>query len=106
MSRRELLKIPGAAAIAAVLPAIDPHAMARPKDPFRFCLNTSTISGQKPGLKGMIEIAGSAGYDGMELWINDIRDYLKQGNSIQSLASLLSSRGWLRKDLSALRRGW
>src|SRR4030095_101470 len=93
MSRRELLKIPGAAAVAAVLPAIDPLTTATPKDAFRFCLNTSTISGQKPGLKGMIEIAGAAGYDGMELWINDIRDYLKQGNSVQSLASLLSSKG-------------
>jgi len=99
MSRRELLKIPGAAAVAAVLPAIDPFVPPTPKDSFRFCLNTSTISGQKPGLKGMIEIAGAAGYDGMELWINDIRDYLKQGNSVQSLASLLSSKGLVAENL-------
>ena len=99
MSRRELLKIPGVAAVAAVFPAIDPVTQGRPKDPFRFCLNTSTISGQKPGLKGMIEIAADAGYDGMELWINDIRDYLKQGNSIQSLTSLLSSKGLIAENL-------
>jgi sugar phosphate isomerase/epimerase len=99
MSRRELLKIPGAAAVAAVMPAIDPLITSNPKDAFRFCLNTSTISGQKPGIKGMIEIAGAAGYDGMELWINDIRDYLKQGNSVQSLASLLSSKGLVAENL-------
>ncbi len=99
ISRRDLLKIPAAAAVAAVLPAIDTLALTNPKDSFRFCLNTSTISGQKPGLKGMIEIAGAAGYDGMELWINDIRDYLKQGNSVQSLASLLSSKGLIAENL-------
>jgi sugar phosphate isomerase/epimerase len=99
ISRRELLKIPGAAAMAAVLPAVDTLALTNPKGSFRFCLNTSTISGQKPGLKGMIEIAGAAGYDGMELWINDIREYLKQGNSIQSLASLLSSKGLIAENL-------
>jgi 2-keto-myo-inositol isomerase len=99
LSRRELLKIPGAAAVAAMLPGINTVRYTRPEGPFRFCLNTSTISGQKPGLRGMIEIAGKAGYDGMELWINDIRDYLKQGNSIQSLASLLSSNNVVAEDL-------
>ena len=99
ISRRELLKIPGIAAVATVLPGIEAIASSGAQDPFRFCLNTSTISGQKPGLKGMIEIAGKAGYDGMELWINDIRDYLKQGNSLQSLASLLSSNGVVAESL-------
>jgi hypothetical protein len=81
MSRRDLLKIPGAAAVAAVLPAIESHKTANPKRCISFLFNKVPISGPKPGLKGMIEIAGAAGSDGMELWINDIRDYLKQGNS-------------------------
>jgi len=99
LSRRELLKIPGAAALAVMLPGINTIASKNAEGPFRFCLNTSTISGQKPGLAGMIEIAGKAGYDGMELWINDIRDYLKQSNSLQSLAALLSSKGLVAEGL-------
>jgi len=99
LSRRELLKIPGAAAVAVILPGINSIASAKAEGPFRFCLNTSTISGQKPGLPGMIDIAAKAGYDGMELWINDIKDYVKQGNSIQSLAALLSSKGLVAESL-------
>jgi sugar phosphate isomerase/epimerase len=99
LSRRELLKIPGAAAVAVLLPGINTIASRKSEGPFRFCLNTSTISGQKPGLPGMIDIAGKAGYDGMELWINDIRDYVKQGNSLQSLAALLSSKGLVAEGL-------
>ncbi len=67
-------------------------ANTRPRGPFRFCLNTSTIRGQNLALPAVIEIAAKAGYDGMELWVNDIKDYLKQGNSIQSLAGLMAEK--------------
>lgn len=93
MNRRDLVKLSGAAAAAVLLPAINKGAVTISKGPFRFCLNTSTISGQKPGLLHAVEIAARAGYDGMELWINDIKDYLKQGNSIQSLAKFISAKG-------------
>lgn len=92
LNRRELLKLSGAATVAAFLPDISMAADTRPQGPFRFCLNTSTISGQKLALNAVIEIAAKAGYDGMELWVNDIKDYLKQGNSIQSLARLISEK--------------
>src|SRR5688572_25050610 len=93
MHRRYLLKLCGSAAAATMLPAINKAGVATEKGPFRFCLNTSTIMGQKPGLLRAIEIAAKTGYDGMELWINDIKDYLKQGNSIQSLAKFISTKG-------------
>lgn len=93
MNRRALLKISGAAAVATIIPgSILRSAATPPKGPFRFCLNTSTISGQKPGLTGYIDIAARAGYDGVELWINDIQDYLQKGNTIQSLAAYMAAR--------------
>ena len=92
INRRELLKLSVAAAVAAFLPGISMAAVTRPQGPFRFCLNTSTIRGQNLALSAVIEIAAKAGYDGMELWVNDIKDYLKQGNSIQSLARLISEK--------------
>ena len=54
--------------------------------------------GQKPGLLHSIEIASEAGYDGMELWVNDIKDYLSKGNSIQSLAAFIKAKGLIVED--------
>lgn len=94
LNRRELLKLSGAASLVSLLPSsiIRAAAPASSKGPFRFCINTSTISGQQPGLIKYIEIASKAGYDGMELWINDIKDYLAKGNTVQSLAALIKAK--------------
>lgn len=92
LNRRELLKRTGAIALTPLLPGAARASINQPKGNFRFCLNTSTISGQKPGLTGMIDIAAKAGYDGLELWINDIREYLKKGNSIRQLRGFISER--------------
>lgn len=105
LNRRDLLRLSGVAAAAALLPGTAKATVAFPKGPFRFCLNTSTIRGQNPGLLNSIEIAAKAGYDGMELWINDIKDYLKQGNSIQSLAKFISSKGIVVENLISF-TGW
>jgi sugar phosphate isomerase/epimerase len=91
-NRRDLLKLSAVLTAGAFIPSPAKVTAAAPKGPFRFCLNTSTISGQNPGLLHAIEIAAEAGYDGIELWINDIKEYLKHGNSIQSLASFLSPK--------------
>ena len=56
---------------------------------FKYCLNTSTISGQKPGVEKYIDIAARAGYDYIELWISDINAYLKNGGTLPSLKKLL-----------------
>ena len=90
LNRRELLKLSGAATVAALFPGIGITRDTTAKSLFRFCLNTSTIRGQSPGLLPTIEIAAKAGYDGLELWVNDIKDYLKQGNSIETLAKFIS----------------
>jgi len=98
LKRRELLKLSGAAALASFLPGIVKGTDSSAKGPFRFCLNTSTISGQKPGLLQYIEIAAKAGYDGLELWVNDIKEYLKQGNSIVTLSKLIKDKGLVVED--------
>lgn len=93
LNRRDLLKLSATLASGAMIPNIGKAAAAASsKAPFRFCLNTSTIRGQNPGLRRAIEIAATAGYDGMELWINDIKAYLEQGNATSSLAAFLRSK--------------
>ena len=93
LNRRELLKLSGTGVMATFIPAFYTRETAASKGAFRFCLNTSTISGQKPGLLKSIDIAAKAGYDGVELWVNDIKEYLSQGNSLQSLNAFIKSRG-------------
>lgn len=92
LSRRNLFKFTGSTALGSLLPSFikaNNHPVA--KKNFRFCLNTSTISGQKPGLLRSLEIASAAGYDGVELWVNNIREYLKQGNHINDLSRFISN---------------
>lgn len=92
LKRRDLIKLTSITAIGGFLPSAFLHANEKQgTGPFRFCLNTSTIMGQKPGLLKSLDIASAAGYDGVELWINDIREYLKT-NSIESLAKHIKSK--------------
>src|SRR4051812_42441140 len=98
LNRRELFKLSGLAVITTLIPVSWTSAAATSKGPFRFCLNTSTIKGQKPGLLKSIDIAAKAGYDGVELWVNDIKEYLNQGNSLQSLNSFIKAHGLVVED--------
>jgi len=81
----------GSAALSFPLKSI---ARAEPKkSPFRFCLNTSTISGQKPNLKKQVEIASKAGYDGIEVWVRDVQAALKDGATASEIKSFIDNHG-------------
>ena len=56
---------------------------------FKYCLNTSTIREHKLGLIANLEIASKAGYDGVELCLKDIYQYLEKGGSISELKNEL-----------------
>jgi len=92
LNRKDMLRLTGITAAAAVLPVSFTNAAPVAAGPFRFCLNTSTIMGQKPGLLRMLEIAAIAGYDGVELWIRDIQEWLAQGNTIEHLATFIRAK--------------
>ena len=89
LKRSQFLKLSGVIAASATLPDMGSGIIG----PFRFCLNTSTISGQRRGLLKDIEIAAAAGYDGVELWVNDITRYLNRGNTLQSLSGFIKGKG-------------
>jgi 2-keto-myo-inositol isomerase len=90
IQRREIIKGIGAAAGLALLPATGISGTGNPASNFRYCLNTSTISGKKPGLEKYIEITARAGYDGVELWVRDVQEYLKGGKSLNTLRRLVN----------------
>lgn len=93
LNKRDLLKLSGVAVLGTLLPSLGLAAEKNASGIFRFCLNTSTIRGQKPGLLKYIEIAAKAGYDGVELWVSDVLDYLKAGNAVHTLAKFISDSG-------------
>jgi len=101
LNRRNILKTLGAASMASALP-LDLRANTVPKKTkFRFCLNTSTISGQKLGIVKYVEIAAAAGYDGIEIWIPDVQAYLKEGKSLNALAQNIKDAGITVEDAIA-----
>lgn len=101
LNRRNILKTLGAASVAATLP-LDLLANPAPKKTkFRFCLNTSTISGQKLGIVKYVETAAAAGYDGIEIWIPDVQAYLKEGKSLSALAQNIKDAGITVEDAIA-----
>lgn len=92
ITRRESLKLAGLAGAASLF-SLNSCSNSRIEvdSAFTYCLNTSTIRGQGQGLVETIEIAAKAGYDGVELWINDIQEYLDQGNNLSALRSIIHS---------------
>ena len=92
MNRREILKAAGIISGASLAPVAFATA-AKSAHNFKFCLNTSTIRGQKPGLKKYIEIAAKAGYDSLELWITDVKAYKEEGNSLSALKKFIDDNG-------------
>ncbi|MCH9023671.1 MAG: sugar phosphate isomerase/epimerase, partial [Planctomycetes bacterium] len=68
----------GRAAPARLLAADSPE----PKPKFIYCLNTSTIRGQKRGIVKEAQIASQAGYSAIEPWMRSISDYQNAGGSL------------------------
>ncbi|KRG15406.1 sugar phosphate isomerase/epimerase family protein [Lederbergia galactosidilytica] len=58
--------------------------------PFKTSLNASTLFPFQLDVIQQIEITKQAGYDGIELWVRDIEDYLSNGGTIQSIQTALN----------------
>lgn len=93
ISRRKAIASLTLGSAALSLPLISQTGKASDPSPFRFCLNTSTISGQKPDLKKQVEIASEAGYDGIEVWVRDVQDALAAGSTTSSIKSFIDDHG-------------
>ena len=81
-------------ATGALAATVTPASAAK-SDPskFRYCLNTSTIRGQKLPLDQEIDLAAKAGYDGIEPWIREIDAYVKGGGKVSELRKRIDGHG-------------
>jgi 2-keto-myo-inositol isomerase len=100
LSRRRFVAASGAAVGAALLAGSQAGAAAasnRPGSggacPFRYCLNTSTIRGQKLGLEKEIDVAAEAGYNAIEPWVGTIQEYMKAGGRLADIRKRIEDRG-------------
>ncbi len=99
LDRRQLFAGIGTGALAvsaaAVLPNLQSFAgeQDRSKFKFRYCLNTSTIRGQKLTLEEEIDIAAKAGYSGIEPWIREIQAFVDRGGKLKDLKSRIADAG-------------
>ena len=89
LSRRAVLAGGGLALLSGAAPARVANRPAR----FRFCLNTSTIRGQKLGIVEEINIAAKAGYGGIEPWVRELDQYERDGGSLKDLGKRLRDAG-------------
>src|SRR5437588_2202126 len=58
-----------------------------------YSLNTSTVRGQKLSVPDQVELAAKAGYDAIEPWIGDLRQYQQGGGSVDDLRKRIADRG-------------
>lgn len=88
LSRREMLQktsVALGAAMLAGLPISKATKNLEANHNFTFCLNTSTIREQKLGLIGEMEVAARAGYDGIEIWVRTLEDFVKSGGKLSNV---------------------
>lgn len=57
--------------------------------PIRFCLNTSTVRGQKLSVPEQIQVCADAGYDAIEPWMRDLYQFVEQGGKLTDLRKRL-----------------
>ena len=75
----------------------------------KICLNTSTI---KPvPLLQKIKLVGEAGYKGIELWLNDVWEFVARGGEVSEISRALDDHGLIVPSVIAMRQwgdfeGW
>ncbi|MEZ4902695.1 MAG: sugar phosphate isomerase/epimerase family protein [Spirosomataceae bacterium] len=90
-TRRQALTTLAATATVGFLP-ISTHAIVK-SPAFIPCLNMSTIRGHKLGFVKELEIASKAGFRSVEIWIETLQEYLKNGGTAAQASKILSDLG-------------
>ena len=82
-----------AAGCASVATAQERNEAAKSEPQVIYCLNTSTIMGQKLTMPQQIDVAARAGYGGIEPWIRDLQKYVEDGGSLADLRKQIADHG-------------
>src|SRR4026209_2064608 len=109
-SRREVLGT-GAAALGAVVASstageAQPQKPAKPRprpanEPFGYCLNTSTIRGNKLDIVAGGAAASKAGFQAIEPWVMELDRHTASGGSLKDLGKRIADAGLTVEDAIA-----
>ncbi|MFC4096464.1 sugar phosphate isomerase/epimerase family protein [Euzebyella saccharophila] len=69
--------------------AFDKISLLEEKLPFRISMNCSTLLHYKLPADTQIDLIANAGFDGIEMWMSDIKTFLEKGGSTATLRSKL-----------------
>jgi sugar phosphate isomerase/epimerase len=93
-SRRRLLGTAGFAFGAAASKTFAAATgVSEHKVSFSYCLNTATLRGHKLPLIEEIEIAAKAGYSAVELWLDKVNEYKKDGGDLADVHKRIGDLG-------------
>jgi sugar phosphate isomerase/epimerase len=93
-TRRTLLAAAATTAAGVVMKSrADVAAKKTTKEPFGYCLNTSTLRGQNLPIQEEIDIAAKVGFGAIEPWINELDKHVKSGNTLTDLRKQISDHG-------------
>ena len=94
VSRRQLLAAGTSAAMASgLLHATQAAAAEVPPLAVRYCLNMSTVRGQKLSVPDQVDLAAKAGYGAIEPWMGDLHGYVQGGGSVTDLRKRITDQG-------------
>ena len=94
LSRRDMLMSASIVAGTAAISLARPEAAETDnREPFGYCLNTSTIREQKLPVDREAEVAAKAGYTGFEPWLRELDEYAKKGGSLKDLGKKIADLG-------------
>jgi 2-keto-myo-inositol isomerase len=94
LNRREMLAASGLLAGGSLVtrPTLATEAQ-KTVQPFRFCLNMSTIRGQELTVEREVDVAGEAGYDAIEPWLGKLGAYVESGGKLADLRQRIQDNG-------------
>jgi 2-keto-myo-inositol isomerase len=73
--------------------ATEQAALAKAAKKVRYCLNTSTIRGQKLTILEEVDLAAAAGYQAIEPWMGELQAYTEQGGRLADLKKRIEDQG-------------
>ncbi|MDQ6814076.1 MAG: sugar phosphate isomerase/epimerase [Bacteroidota bacterium] len=94
MNRRTLLKAITASSALPFLPSAG-SSQTTDKSPhsFIYCINMATIRGHKLGFVKELEVASKAGFKAVEIWMDSLQSYVKEGGTLKDAKKRLDDLG-------------
>ena len=73
--------------------SVNGASLTRAEPQVRFCFNTACLRGQRLPIEQLVSLVAQAGYDGIEVWIDELDRYTEQGGKLSELGQQIKEAG-------------